>query len=195
MPRLNQIPVVEGNEQRAQGRAVGYDDDRLALVPCNERPVCLKHPLLHDGYALAARYRIAVYALVPLDKCAGVLQLDLVSQHAGPLAHVYLAQARVELAATLAALGRSELANAETAAALEALRRLGAVPDSPSAGEVTPREREVLALLAEGLTNRQIAERLVLSEHTVHRHVANILSKLDVSSRAAAAAHAARAGL
>ena len=106
-----------------------------------------------------------------------------------------LAQARVELAATLAALGRSELANAETAAALDALRRLGAVPDSPSAGEVTPREREVLALLAEGLTNRQIAERLVLSEHTVHRHVANILSKLDVSSRAAAAAHAARAGL
>ena len=45
---------------------------------------------------------------------------------------------------------------------------------------VTPREREVLALLADGLTNRQIAERLVVSEHTVHRHVANILRKLDV---------------
>jgi LuxR family transcriptional regulator, maltose regulon positive regulatory protein len=79
--------------------------------------------------------------------------------------------------------------------AVGALRKLGAVPGRPPAGEVTPREREVLALLADGLTNRQIAERLVLSEHTVHRHVANILRKLDLPSRAAAAAHAARAGL
>ena len=58
--------------------------------------------------------------------------------------------------------------------------------------EVTPREREVLRLVAEGLTNRQIAERLVVSEHTVHRHVTNILRKLDLPSRTAAAAHAVR---
>jgi LuxR family transcriptional regulator, maltose regulon positive regulatory protein len=105
------------------------------------------------------------------------------------------AQARVELAATLASLGRTELADRETVVAVGALRKLGAVPDRAPAGEVTPREREVLALLADGLTNRQIAERLVLSEHTVHRHVANILRKLDLPSRAAAAAHAARAEL
>jgi RNA polymerase sigma factor (sigma-70 family) len=60
---------------------------------------------------------------------------------------------------------------------------------------LSTREREVLALLAEGLTNRQIAERLVLSEHTVHRHVTNILRKLDVPSRTAAAARAVHAGL
>ena len=60
---------------------------------------------------------------------------------------------------------------------------------------MTPREREVLILLAKGLTNRQIAERLVVSEHTVHRHVTNILRKLDVPSRTAAAAQAVRAGL
>ena len=53
----------------------------------------------------------------------------------------------------------------------------------------------MLRLLADGLTNRQIAERLVVSEHTVHRHVANILRKLTQSSRAAAAAQATRAGL
>ena len=53
----------------------------------------------------------------------------------------------------------------------------------------------MLRLLAEGLTNRQIAARLVISEHTVHRHVTNILRKLDLPSRTAAAAHAARAGL
>jgi ATP/maltotriose-dependent transcriptional regulator MalT len=61
--------------------------------------------------------------------------------------------------------------------------------------DITPREREVLHLLAEGLTNRQIAERLVISAHTVHRHVANILRKLGVASRTAAAAYAVRAGV
>jgi LuxR family transcriptional regulator, maltose regulon positive regulatory protein len=104
------------------------------------------------------------------------------------------AQARVELAATLAALGRTARADAEAATAVRALRELGAVPDARDAS-VTPREREVLALLAEGLTNRQIASRLVVSEHTVHRHVTNILRKLDLPSRAAVAAHAVRAGL
>ena len=49
---------------------------------------------------------------------------------------------------------------------------------------MTPRERDVLRLVAEGLTNQQIAERLVVSEHTVHRHVTNILRKLDLPSRA-----------
>jgi pimeloyl-ACP methyl ester carboxylesterase/DNA-binding CsgD family transcriptional regulator len=63
--------------------------------------------------------------------------------------------------------------------------------DSP----LTHRETEVLRLVASGLSNREIASSLVLSEHTVHRHVANILRKLAQPSRAAAAAHGARAGL
>jgi pimeloyl-ACP methyl ester carboxylesterase/DNA-binding CsgD family transcriptional regulator len=63
--------------------------------------------------------------------------------------------------------------------------------DSP----LTRRETEVLRLVAAGLSNREIASSLVLSEHTVHRHVANLLRKLGQSSRAAAAAQATRAGL
>ena len=63
--------------------------------------------------------------------------------------------------------------------------------DSPLSG----RETEVLRLVASGLSNREIASSLVLSEHTVHRHVANILRKLQQSTRAAAAAQATRAGL
>ena len=62
--------------------------------------------------------------------------------------------------------------------------------DSP----LSSREAEVLRLVAAGLSNREIAGSLVLSEHTVHRHVANILRKLTQSSRAAAAASATRAG-
>jgi pimeloyl-ACP methyl ester carboxylesterase/DNA-binding CsgD family transcriptional regulator len=62
-------------------------------------------------------------------------------------------------------------------------------------GELTPRERDVLRLVAEGKSDAEIARELVLSPHTVHRHVANILRKLGLHSRAAAAASAARAGI
>ncbi|HSC91572.1 MAG TPA: alpha/beta fold hydrolase [Gaiellaceae bacterium] len=74
---------------------------------------------------------------------------------------------------------------------------LGDVVPAPGNGDspLTSRETEVLRLVASGLSNREIASSLVLSEHTVHRHVANILRKLTQSSRAAAAAHATRAGL
>jgi DNA-binding NarL/FixJ family response regulator len=62
------------------------------------------------------------------------------------------------------------------------------MPEEPSAAQppvvLTRREREVAELVGRGLTNRQIASELVLSEHTVHRHVASILKKLDLHSRA-----------
>ena len=60
---------------------------------------------------------------------------------------------------------------------------------------LTVRERSVLRLVMEGLSNPDIAKRLHVSEHTVHRHVSNVLNKLDLPSRAAAAAAAAREGL
>jgi DNA-binding NarL/FixJ family response regulator len=53
----------------------------------------------------------------------------------------------------------------------------------------------VLTLVAQGLSDAAIAERLVVSPHTVHRHVANVRTKLRLPSRAAAVAYAARAGL
>jgi len=79
------------------------------------------------------------------------------------------------------------------------LRRMGERAPSRrgQAGEagLTARELEVLGLLAEGLTNRAIADRLVLSQNTVIRHVANIFSKLGVKNRAAAATAAAERNL
>ena len=120
-------------------------------------------------------------------------------------------QARLELATTLVALGRTDEAEREATAALDRFRELGADAETGRAerllagairsdvaraplSELTPRERDVLRLVTEGLTNRQIAERLVVSEHTVHRHVTNMLRKLDLPSRTAAAALAARLG-
>lgn len=67
---------------------------------------------------------------------------------------------------------------------------------APTEGQdLTSRETEVLTLVASGLSDREIAERLVLSPHTVHRHVANVRTKLGLPTRAAAVAAAARRGL
>jgi DNA-binding CsgD family transcriptional regulator/tetratricopeptide (TPR) repeat protein len=97
-----------------------------------------------------------------------------------------------------AALG-AEAFEAEYAAgrALDPAQVLAALGgnDAPAGTVLTPRELEVLKLVAQGLGNADIAQRLVLSEHTVHRHLANILHKLNLSSRAAAAAWGIRAGL
>lgn len=66
---------------------------------------------------------------------------------------------------------------------------------SNSAGELTEREREVLELVAEGLPNDDIAEKLYISERTVRSHVSNILSKLDLANRTQAALYAVREGI
>jgi pimeloyl-ACP methyl ester carboxylesterase/DNA-binding CsgD family transcriptional regulator len=73
---------------------------------------------------------------------------------------------------------------------------LGALTKAePVEGPLSAREQEVLRLIADGLSDADIAERLIVSPHTVHRHVANIRTKLRQPSRAAAAAHAVREGL
>ena len=68
-------------------------------------------------------------------------------------------------------------------------------PVGAAATALTPRELDVLRLVAQGLSNPDIARQLVLSEHTVHRHLANILRKLNLPSRTAAAAWGARSGV
>lgn len=67
--------------------------------------------------------------------------------------------------------------------------------EAEDASPLSSRETEILRLVATGMSNREIATTLVLSEHTVHRHIANILRKLAQSTRAAAATQALRAGL
>jgi DNA-binding NarL/FixJ family response regulator len=76
-----------------------------------------------------------------------------------------------------------------------AAARVGLDLAAPRSSGLTSREEEVLAHIAKGLTNREIAERLVVSEKTVATHVSHILTKLGLPSRAAATAYAYEHGL
>jgi len=157
---------------------------------------------------LAARSGEATLARTHLEDA-----VDLFSASGAPFE---TGRARVELARLLGTLGRQDAAVAEAQRAIDNLTPLGAVLElaraqavldalgaapaaAPAASEdrkgLTPREIEVLRLISDGLNNQAIAERLFISEHTVHRHVANTLTKLNVSSRSAAVAQAGRLGL
>jgi LuxR family transcriptional regulator, maltose regulon positive regulatory protein len=126
-----------------------------------------------------------------------------------------VAAARVDLAELLAALDTPEAARAEAASALAILEEMGAThlarraaaleariarsqrngaPDAAHEA-LTPRQTEVLRHVAAGLTNREIAAELSLSEKTVDRHLSNAFDRLGVSSRAAAAALAVERGV
>ena len=77
---------------------------------------------------------------------------------------------------------------------MQELRQGGRTP-TPLDSDLSEREVEVLRLIAEGRSNTEISERLVISEHTVNRHVSNILSKLHLADRTQAAVYAWREGM
>jgi DNA-binding CsgD family transcriptional regulator len=115
-----------------------------------------------------------------------------------------MARTRAALGRALLAVGDEDTARLELEAARTTFSDLGAAPDlieiealsgiggSVKPHDLTPRELEVLRLLASGATNRSIAEKLVLSQRTVDRHVSNIFAKLGVTTRSAATSHAYR---
>ncbi len=117
------------------------------------------------------------------------------------------ARVRVLIGLACHALGDEDGTNLEIDAAKSTFERLGAAPDlaridlllkgAPSghAHGLTARELQVLKLVARGDTNKAIAAELCLSERTIERHLSNIFTKLDLSTRAAATAWAYEHGL
>jgi len=91
--------------------------------------------------------------------------------------------------------GGSLFAPAVTRRLIERFTSADEPADAPSLAELTPREVEILTLVARGLSNAEIAERLVVSQHTVKTHVAHVLSKLDLRDRVQAVVLAYEAGL
>lgn len=144
------------------------------------------HVLLHEGDAQAALAELR-------QAWTDWQELD---------APYHAARVRVLIGLACQTLGDDDTAEMEFDAAHWVFRHLGAAPDlawvesvsrkhsTKPAGGLTARETEVLCLVATGKTNRTIADELFISEKTVARHLSNIFSKLNVSSRVAATAYA-----
>ncbi len=204
---------------RAHVRAGDIDAAKTALAELAAIAARVATPPMRAAASLAAGYVAAAEENHDSARRQFEDAVDLYRECSAPYE---LSRARIELARTLAALGRTAAATEEAQRAIDLLSELkaelelsraqslismigaSAAPCSGAfepeaaarrAAGLTQREIEVLRLVAEGLNNQAIGERLFVSEHTVHRHVANIFSKLSVSSRAAAVAQAARRNL
>jgi ATP/maltotriose-dependent transcriptional regulator MalT len=193
------IDIDQGNLARALERARAYlrrfpEDALLERASANE--------ILVRIAAASGRPAEAQPALAELERALGRYEL--------PLLRAAVLSARSVLAAADGDDARAaELM--EDAAALygdagfvhEAEMARRGRPKSraaaPAAGAsdtpLTQREMEVLRLVARGLSEREVADRLFISQHTAHRHLSNIRLKLNASTQAAAVAHAARSGL
>lgn len=172
--------------------------ERLATAP-------LRAAAAHARGAVAAADRDPAAALAAYE--------DALAEYDRGGAPQEAARIRLELAGLLVGLGRETTARREAGQARDAFESLGAAADLERAERflrglggtsgldpegalpLTDREIEVLQLVGRGLSNKEIAERLFISPHTVKRHIANILRKLDCPSRAAAVAQATRAGV
>ena len=201
--RAHAAPGDEGDLERAR---VALDELHSIATAANTPPLLASASLGAGVVSLAAGDQES--ARRELEDA-----VDLFEKSGAPFE---AAHARVLLASVLAHLGRADAGLAEVERARAALirldakvelaraesvhRRLSSRPPDASqprrdSGGLTARELEVLRLISSGLSNQAIADRLCISEHTVHRHVANTLSKLDVPSRSAAVAQGAKLGL
>jgi ATP/maltotriose-dependent transcriptional regulator MalT len=162
-----------------------------------------------DSLKASARLAAGVLAAAAKDLSGARLYfedaIDLYQRCGAPFE---IARARLDLARVLGALGRKAAAGQEIKRAIDELTPLNAdlelararaMLEQPAAivsqKVLSARELEVLRLISTGLNNSAIAEKLFISEHTVHRHVANTLTKLNVPSRSAAVALVAQLGL
>ncbi|HET8976220.1 MAG TPA: response regulator transcription factor, partial [Solirubrobacterales bacterium] len=194
LPAQVEIALAAGQSERAREAC-----ERLQALAAADRSGVLGALSEQARGAVALAAGEAREALLALRRACEVWR--------GLEAPYELARVRVLVAQACRALGDDDGSSLELDAARDAFAELGAAPDlavldalaapgsiSASHG-LTPRELEVLRLLAGGDTNRAIAERLVVSRRTVDRHVSNIYAKLRVPSRAAATAYAYEHGL
>jgi DNA-binding CsgD family transcriptional regulator len=190
LPAYVEIMLAAGDVERASGGA-----EELSRMAETVGTDPLRAFADHAAGALALRVDDPAAALVALRRAAETWK-GMGARYQGARARELLAVACERLDDLDGAALHRDAARAEYDA-------LGAAPDSARLSKrgaarphgLTPREREVLALLAAGQTNKAIAADLMVSERTVDRHVSNIFLKLSVSTRAAATAHAIRNGL
>jgi DNA-binding CsgD family transcriptional regulator/tetratricopeptide (TPR) repeat protein len=188
LPAQAEIALAVGDVPEARRAA-----DELSAIAGDYESIMLRAIAAHVQGMVALVDDDAQHALVSLRAAHATWQeLD---------APYETARTRVLIGLACRALGDDYTARLELGAATTAFEQLGALPDlarvealarpeTHATHGLTPRELEVLRLVAAGKTNRDIAAELVVSEHTVARHVQNIFTKLRVSSRTAATAFA-----
>lgn len=187
--------MLAAGDAEAAAEAAG----ELAAIASNVDSPMLRATAAHVTGAVSFERGDPRAALDALRQaCAAWGELEAPYEHA---------RSRLLVALCCRELGDRDTAEREADAARQTFERLGAVPDqahlealfpatTPTApGDLTTRQIEVIALVAAGKTNREIAAQLMISEHTVRRHVQNIFVQLGVSSRSAATGFAYRHGL
>jgi LuxR family maltose regulon positive regulatory protein len=206
VPGLDVLTRARAAEGAFEQSRVALDELRTIAETVGTEP--MRATVLHaEGCLLAAKGDHKA-ACGHLGESASLFELNRTPFEA--------ARSRFQLAHTLIALGRRDPAAITLRAARTAFEQLGAARHAAAArillqeldlkphgpigaaaklGRLTARELEVLRLVAQGLSDKEAAARLKLSEHTIHRHVGNILTKTGLPSRAAAVAQAARSGL
>jgi DNA-binding CsgD family transcriptional regulator len=188
LPALVEIMLAVGDVEEARAGC-----DRLEEIAAEYESPLLSAIVAHARGAVALADGDGAGALVALRRALQLWQ-DVEAPYD-------LARARMLIGEACRLLGDDDSAALEFEAAREAFRRLGAAPDFARVAALvaaadeetfglTRRELEILRLVAAGKSNREIAAALVISEHTVARHLQNIFAKLDVSSRTAASAFA-----
>lgn len=191
--------------------AVDYAERFLAAVPGDvPMEVAAGLELLVHACAAGAQLSKAARSLRRLRRVARTLNivamraLVLSAESAIAAARDNRGKARVGYRQAADLFTRAGMPYEAARSATRSDRLLNTLPQSAGAptasassatSRLTPRECEVLRLVAQGLGDRSMAGRLRLSEHTIHRHVANILTKLDAPSRSAAVAQAVRQAL
>ena len=184
LPAEIEIALAAGEVEEARNACL-----ELRELAAQYESAMLEAIVAHAEGAVALAEGDAPSALASLRRAQRIwLELD---------APYEVARARELIAQACSALGDEEACALELEAARELYERLGAAPDlarvaSPAGAShgLSDRELEVLRLVASGKSNREIAAALVISEHTVARHLQNIYAKLRISSRAAATAFA-----
>lgn len=166
--------IARGDMTSARGAA----DEISALAAATPYPPLRASALLAEGRIAAAEGE-AVAAAALLEDAADLFEAAGAGYDA--------ALTRLDLGAALQAAGRHHAAAITSARARETLHALGARVAGASIGGLSARESEILQLVARGLTNDEIARRLVLSVRTVERHVANVYVKIGASGRTARA--------